>query len=280
VQLANKNDGVLDQVHALRDSARADLVSLLTVQADLCGAGYLMRPSTVTADFAFTVVNDGCAFSNFTLAHEIGHNMGAHHDRASASGGVGAYSYAFGWVTPRNPGFSDIMSYAPSGRPRRNHWSNPDLQINGMAAGSRIGSADEADLRTALNQMRVPIARLRASATPTPSTGTGSGGTGSGGSGAGGSGAGTQVTGVRFGQPGDVVITGDWNGSGVRSIGVYRPSTGQFLLDVNQNLTWDPTADRTVNAGGTASDIPFVFTDPGARRDRPALFRGGLVIVP
>ena len=33
-----------------------------------------------------------------------------------------------------------------------------------------------------------------------------------------------------FGQPGDQPVAGDWNGDGIDTIGVYRPSTGQFLL--------------------------------------------------
>ncbi|MBY0373197.1 MAG: hypothetical protein K2Q23_04335 [Bryobacteraceae bacterium] len=83
-----------------------------------------------------------------------------------------------------------------------------------------------------------------------------------------------------FGQSGDLVISGNWTGNGQRALGIYRPSTGVFILDWNNNQTFDSGTDRTVNAGGQSNDIPFVFTDPATNRDRPALFRAGSVIVP
>ena len=33
-----------------------------------------------------------------------------------------------------------------------------------------------------------------------------------------------------FGAAGDIPIKGDWNNDGVDTIGVYRPTTGEFFL--------------------------------------------------
>ncbi|MGH9929008.1 MAG: SBBP repeat-containing protein, partial [Pyrinomonadaceae bacterium] len=35
---------------------------------------------------------------------------------------------------------------------------------------------------------------------------------------------------VTFGQAGDLPVSGDWDGNGTKDVGVFRPSTGQFLI--------------------------------------------------
>jgi hypothetical protein len=51
--------------------------------------------------------------------------------------------------------------------------------------------------------------------------------------------AGTTVIALRYGNPGDIPVTGDWNGSGKTQIGVYRPSDETFYLgDVNGVSEW------------------------------------------
>jgi len=42
-----------------------------------------------------------------------------------------------------------------------------------------------------------------------------------------------------FGTAGDRPVTGDWTGTGTTNIGVYRPATGAWLLDLNGNGKWD-----------------------------------------
>ncbi|HME10862.1 MAG TPA: protease pro-enzyme activation domain-containing protein, partial [Bryobacteraceae bacterium] len=41
------------------------------------------------------------------------------------------------------------------------------------------------------------------------------------------------------GIPGDIPITGDWNGDGNTKIGIYRPGNGLFILDTNGNGVLD-----------------------------------------
>jgi protocatechuate 3,4-dioxygenase beta subunit len=58
----------------------------------------------------------------------------------------------------------------------------------------------------------------------------------------------------RYGRPGDVAIAGDWNGSGIRGIGVFN--RGAWLLDSNGNGRLD-TEDARFEFGGEG-DLPVV----------------------
>ncbi len=63
------------------------------------------------------------------------------------------------------------------------------------------------------------------------------------------------------GDPSDIPVVGDWNGSGSTKIGVYRKSTGTWYLDLNGNRAWDgPPGDAVIGWGGDPSDIPVVGT--------------------
>ncbi|MBY0526638.1 MAG: hypothetical protein K2R98_24795 [Gemmataceae bacterium] len=61
---------------------------------------------------------------------------------------------------------------------------------------------------------------------------------------------------VQFGAFGDVPVVGDWQGTGVSHIGVYRPSTGQWFLD---------TQDRAAGASAytSATAIQILYGTPG-----------------
>jgi hypothetical protein len=62
-----------------------------------------------------------------------------------------------------------------------------------------------------------------------------------------------------FGKPGDFPVTGDWNATGTAKIGVLRPSTGEWLLDLNGNGTWDGcNVDKCLGPFGQQGDIPVI----------------------
>jgi hypothetical protein len=62
-----------------------------------------------------------------------------------------------------------------------------------------------------------------------------------------------------FGTAVDLPVSGDWNGSGTSKIGVFRPSTGQWFLDLNGNGQWDGCGvDLCVSNFGRAGDFPVV----------------------
>ena len=62
-----------------------------------------------------------------------------------------------------------------------------------------------------------------------------------------------------FGGSGDLPVSGDWNGTGISKIGVFRPSTGEWFLDLNGNGKWDgPSVDLYVSGYGQAGDLPVI----------------------
>jgi hypothetical protein len=71
------------------------------------------------------------------LAHEMAHNFGCHHDRATqgAAADDGQYSYGFNFAL-KGVSAGTVMSYAPTRVP---FFSNPDLSYSGV----RLGVADD-----------------------------------------------------------------------------------------------------------------------------------------
>jgi hypothetical protein len=60
-----------------------------------------------------------------------------------------------------------------------------------------------------------------------------------------------------FGKAGDLPVIGDWNGTGISKIGVFRPTTGEWFLDLNGNGKWDNGIDLYLTYGGPG-DVPVV----------------------
>jgi hypothetical protein len=51
-------------------------------------------------------------------------------------------------------------------------------------------------------------------------------------------------------KPGDLPITGEWDGNGLAQLGLFRPSTGEWFLDYNGDRNWDGcTKDRCLSFG-------------------------------
>jgi hypothetical protein len=159
------SNGELDEVLDLRETYKADLVSLWLSDRAIgaCGYGYTLNP--VTAHFhsyAFNVVRRGCAGAPiYSFIHELGHNMGAEHDRGAKEG---AYSHSRGYV--HNTGIAatswrTIMAYEDSCKAsgiscgRILYFSNPDVLYNGVATGS--ASANNA---LTLNQTAAVVERF------------------------------------------------------------------------------------------------------------------------
>ena len=138
-------------VKALRDQKGADLVAFIQryVGGPYAGIGYLMSyNSTGFAGSAYSVT---VLPSTYTFAHELGHNMGLHHNIGSS----GVFSYSVGYRFP--PGdntYRTIMSYSPGMRVGR--FSNPDRNYSGHATG-----AANADSARSLNITRTTVADFR-----------------------------------------------------------------------------------------------------------------------
>jgi hypothetical protein len=103
--LKGASDGIMDNVHALRNQHLADVVVLIVEgPSNLCGkaAGILAEP--------FAVVRHDCALQpRFTFGHEIGHVQGARHDRFVDPTST-PFPYGHGYVDP-NFTWRTIMAY-------------------------------------------------------------------------------------------------------------------------------------------------------------------------
>lgn len=121
-------------IQALRNTHKADLVAMLAEVSDVCGVGYLVgNPSQSESGYSLTARS--CAVSNVTLAHEMGHNMGSHHNPEN-SGSTPIFPYSYGHYV--NGSFRTVMSYVnqcPSGCARRPYFSNPEIFLNGFPTG-------------------------------------------------------------------------------------------------------------------------------------------------
>ena len=131
-RFADKGDGYLDEVHKLRDKYRADVGILLVDDPSGCGLS-----TRVYADpnEAFAVVHHACAVMTYSLGHEVGHLIGARHDR-SMDTSTEPFPYGHGYV--HGTKWRDIMSYKQScgGCPRLPVWSSPNVQVKGEPAGT------------------------------------------------------------------------------------------------------------------------------------------------
>src|SRR4029453_14163077 len=156
-RLTNTADRFMDEVPTLRDTYAADAVVLIVNDTAFCGQAWLM---TTVSDgfktFAFSLVSRICAGGNYSFAHELGHNMGSHHDRANASGPA-AFPYSYGYQAPDNA-FRTILAYncGGAGFPRVNYWSNPEVLYGGQPMGVEYTLPNSADNHRSLNNTRFP----------------------------------------------------------------------------------------------------------------------------
>jgi hypothetical protein len=133
-RFADKGDGYMDEVHGLRDRYKADIAALIVHDPNGCGLSAAVAPP---ADRAFTVVHHECAALSYSLAHEIGHIIGARHDIA-LDDSKEPYPFGHGYVHGKN--WRTMMSYEEScdGCPRLPIWSTPLIKVRGVPAGDAM----------------------------------------------------------------------------------------------------------------------------------------------
>ena len=175
-------DPAFAALRSARDQYGADLVSLVrdfqTPENDGCGIAWLIGGGKSGIDssdeyFGYSVVSDGRDVGTDgktyfcreeTLAHELGHNMGSQHDRATATqDGVlkyGAYEYSFGFKTDAaNGNFYTVMTYGDSGQTGYRIFSNPRTTFCG---GLACGITNQADNARSLDNTAAMVAGFRA----------------------------------------------------------------------------------------------------------------------
>jgi peptidyl-Asp metalloendopeptidase len=151
-RLQNKTDGYMDQVHALRETYKADLVSLVVEKTSggVAGIGYVMTSvSSYFKGYAFTAIARQYTGAYNTLAHEVGHNLGCAHDRQNSTSQA-AYPYSYGYRFYANGvQYRTIMAYYPGqGIP---YYSNPNVSYLGVPTGIPGGQANAADNARTIN---------------------------------------------------------------------------------------------------------------------------------
>ena len=162
-------------LRSARDEYGADLVVLVRrfheQENEGCGIAWLIggdRSGISQSDefFGYSVVSDGRETKSgkeyfcrdTTLVHEIGHNMGSQHDKATAGDSFGVYDYSFGYKTDASSGnFYTVMAYGDSGQGEFQVFSSPDSTYCDRPCGT--SSADNA---RSLRQTAPTIASFRA----------------------------------------------------------------------------------------------------------------------
>ncbi|HUQ91836.1 MAG TPA: M12 family metallo-peptidase, partial [Bryobacteraceae bacterium] len=168
-RLRGSSDGYMDEVHAARNSLGADMVSLwiedVGSMGGVIGLGYLMtNVSSSFSGLAFSATEQyWAAGPGYAFSHELGHNMGAEHDRLNA-GGEGAYPYSYGYQQTNLPTrFRTIMAYGCDNVwcPAINYWSNPAVSYSGAATGVASTSLNSADNALTLNNSKATVSAFR-----------------------------------------------------------------------------------------------------------------------
>ncbi len=186
--LYKTDDGQMDELHALRDAAGADLVCLALNRADFASSGLafvMVEPGRNTnALFAFSVVHYGTIAGTALVSHELGHNFGCAHDREHVpldptTGQLvgGAYPYSFGYRFLASDGrqYHDIMSYDPG--TGLSFFSNPNLTAPVPApanspGGIAPGSPGESDTSLTIEKDAFELTTYRLQTQAAPNAGT------------------------------------------------------------------------------------------------------------
>lgn len=131
-ELKANNDGIMDEIHAARKAANADIVALIVDQPQYCGVAYLNSSYTT----AFSVVHYSCATGYYSFGHEIGHNFALRHNVEVDDKAI-PFSDGHGYQSPAQDART-VMSYdCENDCIRYPLFSNPDVNFTtGDAAGN------------------------------------------------------------------------------------------------------------------------------------------------
>ena len=178
------SDGYMDHVHELRDMYAADLVHLVVGRSGVGGRAYIAYDESVAFGLTAAYRKD------LAFPHEIGHNMGLHHDRYEV--GVPLTGSNYGYVNqqafepgaPESARWNTIMAYPNQCSDVLDSWcawlpyfSNPDKTYKGDPMGvpadhPSTGVDGPADAVGILNDRREIMANYRPSSTsPIPRMG-------------------------------------------------------------------------------------------------------------
>ncbi len=160
-ELRVPDDGVLDEVHTLRDLHKADIVMMVISSGNVCGIANIgVGPgNTPTPENAFSVVSSNCIEApTSAFAHEIGHNMGIIHGFEENPCTNGSSRFAKGFNAP-DESFNTVMGVGVG--PRVLQFSNPSIDFNGQPTGVVAGDEFAADSAMALELASAVVSKYR-----------------------------------------------------------------------------------------------------------------------
>lgn len=131
--LRGTTDGVMDNVHTLRNTYAADVVVLVVNDSEACGIASTIK---ATATSAFAVAHYSCITGYYSFGHEVGHLQGARHDRY-VDASTTPYPYGHGYI-PASKSWRTVMAYGNNcgNCTRIQYWSNPLRTYGGVAMGT------------------------------------------------------------------------------------------------------------------------------------------------
>lgn len=161
---AEGNTQYMDEIHDWRNTYNADLTAILTECDDTGGLGWLLNTESGSPEFGFCLARVQQVSWAYTLIHEWGHNLGAHHrtdQKVQPGPGLYAYSAAWRWLGQNGYRYCSVMSYSDSWEGEAVHvvgyFSNPSIDYQGVATGK----ASAADNVRGINQIRAVVADYR-----------------------------------------------------------------------------------------------------------------------
>jgi hypothetical protein len=124
---------------------------------DYCGYAWM---HTLNSGKTFSVTAKSCATGYYSFGHEIGHNIGANHNKEVASNYK--FSYGLGHLIEAGSaatGYRTIMAYNEAGHATRvNYWSNPSVYY--PKTGTPTGVAGVSNNAALLTAQRFKLAAV------------------------------------------------------------------------------------------------------------------------
>jgi len=144
--------GPFREVHRQREAMHADVVGMIIDDPSGCGLSTRVAPD---AEDAYFLVHHSCAAVTISIAREIGHLLGARHDRRVDPSNA---PFTFGHGHVNGTKWRTMMSYQEScdGCLRIPYWSNPRVSYQGAPTG-----AIDADNARAILMQAERVSRFR-----------------------------------------------------------------------------------------------------------------------